>query len=374
MAKRILITCTDAMMKQFLEPHVINLVKHGYEVEIACSEVLSRFREVQDDLGSMVPIHHLSLQRSPLAFSAHIRGYHELKELIRSGNYDLIWTNEPVMSVVTRLAAQEARKTGTKVLYMVHGYHFYRGAPILNWLLYYPIEKLMASKADVICTINMEDYQRAKKMNVGAVEYIHGVGINTARLHKTGQTDIRKELSLPDQAFLVLSVGELNKNKNQQVILKAIAELKDPDIHYLICGKGDQQEALKTLAARLGLTERTHFLGYRMDVVDICSQADVFAMPSKREGLPVASLEAMYSGLPIVNSNIRGLSDVTEDGKTGYVYSPDDVQGFAEGIRKLKMDPEGRRRIEVHNPESIRPYYLENTKEEVLSLIAKFAE
>ena len=371
MAKRILITSTDAMMKQFLEPHVLNLVEHGFEVEIACSEVLNRFREVQEDLGDMIPVHHLSLQRSPLAFSAHRKGYQELKDIIRAGHFDLIWTNEPVMSVVTRLAAQDARKEGTTVMYMVHGYHFFRGAPALNWMLYYPIEKLMAPKADVICTINREDYARAQKMPVKDVEYIHGVGINTARLHKTGQTDIRKELGLPDRSFLVLSVGELNKNKNQQVILKAIAELHDSDIHYLLCGKGDQREALEKLASELGLAERTHFLGYRMDVVDICSQADVFAMPSKREGLPVASLEAMYSGLPIVNSSIRGLADVTENGKTGYVYSYNDVHGFAEGIRKLKEDPEERRRIKAYNPESIRPYYLENTKKEVLSLIEK---
>lgn len=371
MAKRILITSTDAMMKQFLEPHVINLHEHGYEVEIACSEVLNRFQEVQQDLGKLIPIHHLSLQRSPLAFAAHRKGYHELKDIIRAGHFDLIWTNEPVMSVVTRLAAKDARKAGAKVLYMVHGYHFFRGAPALNWMLYYPIEKLMAPKADVICTINREDYARAQTMPVKEVEYIHGVGINTARLHKTGQTDIRKELGLPENAFLVLSVGELNKNKNQQVILRAIAELNDPDIHYLLCGKGDQREALEKLASDLGLSERTHFLGYRMDVVDICSQADLFAMPSKREGLPVASLEAMYSGLPLVNSSIRGLADVTENGKTGFVTSYNDVHGFAEGIRKLKEDPEARRRIKAYNPKSIRPYYLENTKVEVLSLIQK---
>ena len=371
MAKRILITSTDAMMKQFLEPHVKNLLAHGYEVEIACSEVLDRFREVREDLGSLIPVHHLSLQRSPLAVSAHRKGYRELKEIIRTGGFDLIWTNEPVMSVVTRLAAQEAREKGTTVMYMVHGFHFFRGAPALNWMLYYPIERLMAPMADLICTINREDHARAQKLPVKAVAYIHGVGIDTGRLHTTGQTDIRKELDLPENAFLVLSVGELNKNKNQKVILKALAELQDPDIHYLLCGKGDQQDALEKLASVLGLADRTHFLGYRMDVVDICSQADVFAMPSRREGLPVASLEAMFSGLPIVNSNIRGLSDVTENGKTGYVYAWDDVHGFAEGIRRLKDDPEARRRIRAYNPQSIRPYYLENAEKEVLALIER---
>ena len=371
MAKRILITCTDSMMKQFLEPHMKNLVAHGYKVEIACSEVLNRFQEVQKDLGDIVKIHHLSLQRSPLALSAHVKGYKELKSIIKNGHFDLVWTNEPVMGVVTRLAVQEARKRGTKVLYMVHGFHFYRGAPAINWMVYYPIEKIMAPKADCICTINQEDFARAQKMRVGKVEYIHGVGIDTSRLHQNGQTDIRKELGLDERAFIVLSVGELNKNKNQQVIIKAIAKLNEPDAHYVLCGKGDQKDALESLAKELGVADRTHFLGYRRDVVDICSQANVFAMPSKREGLPVASLEAMYCGLPLITSNIRGLSDVMEDGVSGYMYLPDDVEGFAEGIGTLKCDEELCRNMGKRNAIAVQPFCIEETKKEILELMLR---
>lgn len=105
-----------------------------------------------------------------------------MKAIIEKGHYDIIWTNEPVMGVVTRLAARRVRKSGTKVLYMVHGFHFYKGAPRVNWMIYYPIEKIMASKADVICTVNREDYKRTQKFNVEQVRYIHGIGINTARL------------------------------------------------------------------------------------------------------------------------------------------------------------------------------------------------
>ena len=133
MAKRILITCTDAMMKQFLEPHVLYLLEQGYDVEIACSEVLSRMPEVREDLGKHVRIHRLSMQRSPLS-KDNLKGYKEVKQIIDHGRFDLIWTNEPVMGVATRLAARKARKAGTKVLYMAHGFHFYKGAPLLNWL------------------------------------------------------------------------------------------------------------------------------------------------------------------------------------------------------------------------------------------------
>ena len=369
MAKRVLITCTDSMMKQFLEPHVINLVENGFEVEIACSEVLNRFKEVREDLQDYVKINHLSLKRSPLAILHHIKGYKELKKIIRDGHFDLVWTNEPVMGVITRLAAGEARKSGTKVLYMVHGFHFYKGASPVNWMLYYPIEWMMAPKADCICTVNKEDYHRAKKMKVAEVRYIHGVGIDVSRLRENGETDIRKELCLDKNAFIVVSVGELNKNKNQQVIMRAIAKLKDKNIHYLLCGKGSQRKKLVKLSKKLKIDDRVHFLGYRKDVVDICSQADIFAMPSKREGLPVASLEAMYCGLPLVTSNIRGLSDITADGVTGYTFKPDDINGFAEGIRRIESDPDLRMAMKARNRQRTARYRLDNTKKEIMEIV-----
>ena len=369
MAKRILITCTDSMMKQFLEPHVRNLAQNGYEVEIACSEVLNRMTEVRQDLANTAKIHLLHLKRSPLAFS-NIRGYREARQIIKNGKYDLIWTNEPVMGVATRLAAQKARKRGVRVLYMVHGFHFYKGAPLRNWLLFCPIEHLMASKADCICTINREDYTRAQKMHTPKAAYIHGVGIDTDRL-KSGEnpTDLRKELNLPQDAFLILSVGELNENKNQQVIIRAIACLKDKDIHYVLCGKGDHLEKLQKLAEELNVSDRVHFLGYRKDIADICRQCDLFALPSRREGLPFAAMEAMYCGLPLVNSSIRGLTDITKDGVSGYVCEPDDVQCYAENIQKLKNSPGDRKQMAAHNRKTVEAFTIDRTKEEILQLI-----
>lgn len=370
MSKRILVTSTDLMMVQFLVPHIQNLSEQGYEVEIACSDVGGRTQEVRDKLQIYTKaMYTVRLHRSPVNLNNFI-GYKDMKKIIDANHYDIIWTNEPVIGVVTRLAAQKARKNGTKVLYMVHGFHFFDGAPKLNWMVYYPIEKLMASKADVICTVNKEDYKRAKTFNVKRVEYIHGIGINTARLTLgDNKNDIRAELGIDKDDFLVLSVGELNENKNQKTIIKAIVEIGDEDIHYVLCGKGDQLENLQNLTAELGLEEKVHFLGYRKDVVDICSQADVYVMPSYREGLPVASLEAMYCGLPLVTSNIRGLSDVMEQGKSGYMCRPDDIHGFAEGIRKLKKNTEMRKQMGLRNRETVKPYCIENTKKEILTLL-----
>lgn len=370
MDKRILVTSTDLMMVQFLLPHIRNLAENGYAVEIACSEVGERMKEICEKIGDCVQkVHVVNLHRSPIN-PGNFKGFREMKQIVEQGHYDIIWTNEPVMGVVTRLAAKNVRKRGTRVLYMVHGYHFYDGAPKLNWMIYYPIEKMMASKADVICTVNREDYKRAKDFNVKDVKYIHGIGINTTRL-TVGETqkDIRDELGLNADAFLVLSVGELNENKNQKVIIEALSMLNDQTIHYILCGKGDQLDNLKKLVEEKKLKQNVHFLGYRTDVVDICSQADVYVMPSKREGLPVASLEAMYCGLPLVTSNIRGLTDVMKNDVSGYLCGPEDVKGFAKEIKKLKENPEMRKKMGRHNREIVKPYCIEETKKEVMLLI-----
>lgn len=368
--KRILITSTDLMMVQFLLPHVMNLYEHGYELELACSEVGGRLNEVRDKIGGYVKaIHEVRLRRNPLS-PINFKGYADMKRVMESSHFDVIWTNEPVMGVVTRLCAKKQRKMGAKVMYMAHGFHFFNGAPLLNWMIYYPIEKIMAHYADLITTVNTEDYQRAQRFNVKRVKYVHGIGINTERLtHADKRVNIRKELGIGEDDFIILSVGELNKNKNQQTIIKAISKVNNSRIHYLMCGKGCMHDKLVTLVKRLGMEKNVHFLGYRKDVVDICSQADLYVMPSFREGLPVSSLEAMYCGLPLITSNIRGLVDVNKEGKNGYLFCPTDVNGFAKGIKMMMEYPKIRKEMGARNKQEVLPFTIENTKKEILEII-----
>ena len=371
--KKLLITSTELMMIQFLVPHVKYLSEQGYHVEIACSEVGGRMDDVRNALEGVVKeIHILRLERSPLS-PRNFQGYQDLKKLLSENRYDIIWTNEPVMGVVTRLAANRYRRKGTKVLYMCHGFHFYKGASLPNWLIFYPIERFMSRFCDMIVTINHEDEARARTFHCPQVEYIHGIGVNTDRLHnRNEQSDIRSELGLKKEDFLVLSVGELNENKNQQIILRAIAQLNDPDIHYLLCGKGDKREYLEALAKELGIAQNVHFLGYRKDVVDICAQADVFAHPVRREGLGLAPLEAMYCGLPLVASNTRGIQDYTISGESGFLCSSEDAAGFAAAIRRLKVDPELCRSCGAVNRSNVKVFCLEQVKAEVLQLFKEF--
>lgn len=367
--KKLLITSTELMMIQFLVPHVKYLSENGFRVEIACSDVGGRMEDVRNALEGVVDaIHVLRLERSPVN-PRNVLGYRDMKKLLEENRYDIIWTNEPVMGVVTRLAANKYRRRGTRVVYMCHGFHFYRGASLPNWLIFYPIERMMSRFCDTIVTINHEDEARAKTFHCPRVEYIHGIGVNTERLHnRREQSDIRSERNLSKDDFLVLSVGELNENKNQQVILRALAQLKDPKIHYLLCGKGDQREKLEGLARELGILDHVHFLGYRKDVVDICAQADVFAHPVRREGLGLAPLEAMYCGLPLVGSDTRGLQDYTIPGKSGFLCGSEDAAQFANAIRRLKEDPVLRTSCGEFNRNTVRIFCLEQVKKEVLRL------
>ena len=366
-----LITSTDLMMIQFLVPHVQNLAENGWNIDVACSVVGNRIDEVRNVLKGYARIHVVRLHRSPVN-PENLKGYKDMKKVIASDHWDVIWTNEPVMGVVTRLAARKARRAGTKVVYIVHGFHFYKGAPKLNWMVYYPVERWASRFCDEIVTINKEDYGRAKGFHAGNVRYIHGIGVNTARLKgKEQQTDIRAELGLGAEDFIVLSAGELNKNKNHKVIIEAISQLQDKTIKYVLCGKGKLREKLQQLAEGYRVSDQVFFLGYRKDVVDICSQSDVFAFPSYREGLGLASLEAMYSGLPLVASRIRGVEDYVVHGKSGCLCPPDNSYAFARAIRRLKDDREFRAGCGEYNRKAVLPYCLENVKEEILKILSE---
>ena len=362
--KKLLITSTELMMIQFLVPHVKYLSENGFRVEIACSEVGGRMEDVRSALDGVVDaIHVLRLERSPVN-PRNFLGYQDLKKLLAKNHYDIIWTNEPVMGVVTRLAANKYRGRGTKVIYMCHGFHFFNGASKVNWAIYYPIERIFAHLCDAIVTMNQEDYDRAQTFKTRKVYKIPGVGVDTGRFSGGGCPEFRaakrRQLGLPEDACVVLTVGELTKRKNQTVVLDALGQLNDPNLHYVLCGKGDHLEVLQQQAAQLGLGDRVHFLGYRMDVPEIYRMADYFAFSSIHEGLPFALMEAMQSGLPIVASRIRGNVDLIDDGVGGILCDTFSAEQFREGLIRIRtMDKDA---MAAHNRRILTEFDLSNTK------------
>lgn len=338
--KRLLITSTDLMMIQFLVPHVRYLSEHGFQVDIGCSEVGGRMEDVREAVAGFAGnVYPLRLERSPFS-PANRRGYGDLRRLLKKEHYDIIWTNEPVMGVMTRLAARSSRKKGTKVVYMCHGFHFYKGAPLPSWLIYYPIERLMSHHCDAIVTMNQEDSLRARSFSCKKIYKIPGVGVDLEKFRPPAAKDVRgekrKELGIPEDAYVLLSVGELTTRKNQTVALSAMEKLRDPSVHYVLCGRGDRQPELEAQARSLGLADRVHFLGYRMDVAQIYRMADCFVFPSLHEGLPFALMEAMYCGLPIVCSRIRGNVDLIDDPEGGILCDTHSADSFCQALKDIR--------------------------------------
>ena len=281
----------------------------------------------------------------------NLQAYRQLKKIIDEGAYDLIHCHTPVGAMIARLAAVSARKRGTKVIYTAHGFHFFKGAPLFNWLAYYPAEWLLAGLTDVLITINKEDDAFArKKIHANRIEYVPGVGIDTARFGAGGAdaAEKRRELGFSEEDFLLLTVAEMTKNKNHTTVLKALALLKEePEfqrMHYLICGRGAQWQALEAEVEALGIRDHVTFLGYRQDVPQLCRCSDLFVFMTFREGLPVALMEAMSCGLPTVCSRVRGNTDLIEDGVEGE-FAENDPQAVAQAILEMYRDGDKRRRM-----------------------------
>lgn len=322
---------TMGFFKTFLE----ELIKKGHTVDIACNEEGSPVPSLYRELGCGV--YPLSCSRSPLT-PANLKAVKELRHLVETNGYDLVHCHTPIAAACTRLACRKLRKKqGLKVFYTAHGFHFYKGAPFKNWLIYYPVEKLCAHYTDKLITINQEDYALAqKKMKAKEVLYVPGVGINIDRFRDVSvdRSAKRRELGIPEDAVVLLSVGELNANKNQQVVIQAMAKLHRSDLHYMIAGVGSKADDLIKLAESLGIAKQVHLLGYRTDVAELYRTADAFVFPSYREGLSVSIMEAMTSGLPCAVSRIRGNTDLVSE-KGGSFFSPYSTDECAQAIREV---------------------------------------
>lgn len=361
MKKVLLVATVQSHIAQFHKPLIKWLGENGYQVDVAARDNL----DIKPNLHLEVPgnIYDVPFSRSPYSLK-NIKAYCALRKIINSGGYDVIHCNTPVAGILTRIAANAKRRKGDiTVLYEAHGFHFFEGGPRKNWLLWYPIEKWFSRYTSVLITINKMDYALAcKKFHAEKIVHIPGVGLDLSQFENAEKTlDLKAEFNLPADTKIVLSVGELNRNKNHQVIIRAVAHLNDSRVHYFIVGNGPLEKELRQLSQKLGIEKNVHFLGYRRDVPALLKNADVYAFPSLREGLGMSSIEAMSSGLPIITSNRHGINDYSEDGVTGFKYDPGDYKGFAEGIRRIVFDNDLKHQMGRHNMDVAKQYTVEES-------------
>ncbi|MGN1418411.1 MAG: glycosyltransferase family 4 protein [Acutalibacteraceae bacterium] len=374
MKKALMNSSVASMIYKFNMNNMETLEKLGYQVDVACNfgkenpiseKEISDFRNILNKKN--IRIFETTCPRSIFAFKNMIGAYKQLKSIAESEHYDLVHTQSPIGGVVCRLAFRGARKSGTKVIYQAHGFHFYKGAPLINKIIFYPIEKFCAHFTDALITINKEDFALAKaKMKAKKIFYVPGVGINLEKFgskEENGESEIisklRRSLACSENELLILSVGELNENKNHALVLKALAEAAKKDesfrFQYAIAGKGEKESELKTLADSLSIGDSVHLLGFREDMEDLYKAADVFVFPSFREGLAVSVMEAMAMGLPCLVSEIRGNVDLIDNGEGGWWFDPNDAEALSKLLLRVQ-DETLREKFASHNREKIKQF------------------
>lgn len=340
--KVLLVATVQSHICQFHRPLVKMLHEHGCEVHVAARNNLAEKNGLKLDFADQV--FDVPFERSPLN-KRNLTAYKRLKKIIDDGYYDVVHTNTPVGGIVGRLAARKARKSGCKVFYTAHGFHFFKDGPKKSWLIYYPIEKFMCRYTDELITINEEDYQLAKEKFLVSVSRIHGIGANTEKyfpVSKEERRSLRAELGFSQEQKLIICTGELNANKNQITAIRAmkLVAKKVPDAMLLLAGNGACHDELQTEIRTAGLQANAVLLGYHTDLEKYVMSSDLVLSCSKREGLPLNIVEGMLCKQPIVASINRGHKELVQDGKTGYLLSATDVQGFSEKIIELLENKE----------------------------------
>ena len=369
MKKVLIVASVISFIEWFNKENVDFLSKElGCEVHIACNTDYMEDTDIDRTVAYIeriksegVIVHNIPFDRSPFGRS-NLTAYKMLKKLINENRFDLIHCHTPAASVYTRLAARKTRRNGTVVMYTCHGFHFHNASSKKYWILYYPVERFLSRFCDYIVTINKEDFQRAQTFHSKNVRYIPGVGVDLSEIQNTriDKKEYKTSIGLPENAVMILSLGELIERKNHEVIIKALSRLERTDVYYVIGGKGPLKEHLTAAAGSLGVGERVLFLGFRNDVPKLCNAADIGAFPSKTEGLGLAGIELMAAGIPLVSSNVHGIVDYVKDGVTGFACSPDDADAFAGAINKLLEHPELREKMREACIEAVKPYDIGN--------------
>ncbi len=367
----LILTSVASMIDQFIMPNIKLLIKMGYQVHVACN-----FKEgstcpekqiklLENKLLELnVLYHQIDFKRDVTRLLDNKKAYIQVHDLMKKNKFVFVHCHSPIGGVCGRLAG---KSTNTKVIYTAHGFHFYKGAPLKNWILYYPIEKWLSKYTDCLITINEEDYNTAIKKHFKAnnIKWVHGVGIDLCNFKpqvSEEKSQIRKEYGYNEDEFILLYVAELSYRKHQDLLINVARILKSkiPNFKVLLVGTGSLFEQYKKLIIEFNVDNQVELLGYRNDICNLMLLSDVAISTSRQEGLPVNVMEAMATGLPLVVSDIRGNSDLVKNEENGYVVSLDASEEFSALIERLYNDVKLRGKFGRKSLELVQKYSLEN--------------
>ena len=345
MSRALVYASVASMIQQFNMENIRLLQEAGYQVDVACNleqgstitpEAIAAMTAELESKG--VRVIHIPVPRKITAVGEIIQSFRMTRRLMKERHYSLIHCHSPIGGILCRLANRFSGRYGTaRMLYTAHGFHFFKGAPLMNWLIFYPLEWFCSRYTDVLITINHEDHAFAQaRLKARETAYVPGIGVDVEKFRAAvAETQsVKEELELRDAQTILVSVGELSVRKNHEVVLRALARQELGDYRYLICGLGPLEEQLKALVRELKLEDRVRFLGYRTDVPRIMNAADIYVFPSLQEGLPVALMESMAAGKAAACSRIRGNTDLIDE-EGGVLFDPTSVDDCADAIGRL---------------------------------------
>ena len=361
MKKILYVTTVSSTINAFLVPHIKYLINQGNTVDIATSIT----DDINTDLIKMgVKVYEVDFQRTPISLK-NSKANKQIKEIQQKEKYDIVHVHTPVASFVTRYALRKNKNL--KMIYTCHGFHFYKGGSMINWLLFYPVEKIAAKWTDSLITINTEDYEVAssfKLRNNGQVNKINGVGIDKEKyiIENFDKSQYRKKLGLNDDDFVILVLSELNKNKNHIQLIKAMNLLKDkyPKIKALFAGVGPLEEEIKKQIKEYGLEDKITLLGWRNDVKELINLSDLGGLFSKREGLGKCILESMICGKCVISTNSRGPRELIEHNSNGFIFEIGDIEATSKYIENIYVDTKLKQSLESKVIDTTNKYLLDN--------------
>ena len=359
-------------IRKFHIPLIELLKEKGWIVDVAC--------RLDEPVPEADNAYDLPCNRDPFRGNL-VKSIKILMQILKNNDYDLILCNTVVGSIIARLAAAPFRKKGLKVIYMDHGVHFFPTAPVLRWTMGYMMEKLLASRTDVMITINNVDYATVRKyLKIPVVEKCHGMGVDLSRFRRAALTDTerkekRSELGISGDDFVLTYVAEIIGNKNQAMLVDAfeIVRRSVPNAKLVLIGPEHDNGKLQRLVEHRGLQNDILFLGWRSDVPMLLHLADVYTASSKSEGLGLNIVEAMACDIPVVATNNRGHLEVVVHGENGFLVDINDSKSMADYVLELYGDAELREKLTRQAQLDIEPFGTESAMKELVEMVVRHA-
>ena len=372
MKKALMLAPMGSVHRRFNKANIEALKSLGYQIELVANFENGDGPEVHNQeyvaecTKNGIVTHSIPFARHSLTGS--LKCLPQVKELLKEGQYDIVHAHTETGGLILRMA--RGVKGKSRFFYTPHGMSFWKGSSLKSQLIYRPLERWICSGMDMNLGMNQEEVDMLRKWNSKTAAYVHGIGLNLERFQREGRTrnDVRAEFGVKEEDMLIVSVGELDDNKNHATVIKALSFLESKNYKYVVCGVGPNKGKLNQMAADVGLGDKIILAGYRSDIPDILHAADMFVFPSFHEGLPVSALEAMACGLPLICSKIRGNVDIVKEGVNGFLFEPEDYLTLAIGMERLIIEQSLSKKFGEKNKEIVTGFSQNAVIEELKKL------